>query len=113
MAEAIDEDGRDHGDEQPETGWRVVAENPSLVRMVDGLLSLPPRREFNKSELAEITGVSRRSVHTHLDTLRQLGVVEAVPDTSPARFRFDRDSDVSRALIELDAAVNRNGPNAE
>lgn len=113
MSEATDESAGDAGGEQSETGWRVVAENPSLVRVVDALLSLPPRREFDESELAEITGVSRRSVHTHLDTLRQLDVVEAVPDTSPPRFRFDRDSDVSRALIELDAAVSRNGPHAE
>jgi DNA-binding transcriptional ArsR family regulator len=95
------------------TGWRVIADNPSMVAIIDTLLSLPDRREFNKSELAEFADVSRRSVQTHTSTLLRLGVVEEVPNTSPPRYRFDPGSEVSEALVRLDGAVNRNGPHAE
>jgi Fe2+ or Zn2+ uptake regulation protein len=56
-----------------------------------------------------MAGVSRQSVYTHLDFLLALGVMESVEDTSPQRYRFDPESDVSRALVQLDGAVNRAG----
>lgn len=95
------------------TGWQVIADNPSMVAIIDTLLSLPEHREFNKSELADIADVSRRSVQTHTSTLLRLGVVEEVPNTSPPRYRFDSESEVSEALFALDGAVNRSGPHAD
>lgn len=92
------------------TGWTVIAKNDSVVDIVDTLLDMPQKREFNKSELSELAGVSRKSVHNHIDLLLQLGVVTEVPGTSPQRYRFDAESEVAEHLIRLDGAVNNAGP---
>ncbi|MFB6199163.1 MAG: winged helix-turn-helix domain-containing protein [Halobacteriaceae archaeon] len=94
------------------TGWGLIARNRSVVNIVDTLLDLPPHREFNKSELAELADVSRKSVHTHLDLLLELGIVEEVPETSPQRYRFDPESEISTLIIKLDGAINNAGPEA-
>lgn len=94
------------------TGWKVIAKNNSVVDIIDTLLDMPQQREFNKSELAEFAGVSRKSVHNHIDLLLQLEVVTEVPDTSPQRYRFDAESEVAEHLIRLDGAVNNAGPHA-
>lgn len=95
------------------TGWAVIAKNSSVVDMVDALLSIPARREFNKTELAELADVSRKSVHTHIGLLLQLEILTEVPDTTPTRYRFDPESEVSRQLMRLDGAVNAAGPYAD
>lgn len=95
------------------TGWEVIAKNDSVVDMIDALLSVPAHEEFNKSELAEMAGVSRKSVHTHIDLLLQLGVVVEVLDTTPTRYRFDPESEVALQLMRLESAVNAAGPSAE
>lgn len=92
------------------SGWIALSKNESVVYLVDALLDLPPHREFNKSELAEKAEVSRQSVHRHLDLLAHAGIVEGVDGTSPQRYRFNADSPVSEALIQLDGALNEVGP---
>jgi Fic family protein len=91
------------------SGWLALTRNDSVPYIVDGLLDLPPHREFNQTELAEIAGVSRQSVARHLQLLLSAGIVEPVENTSPQRYRFDEDSAVSRALVELDGAMNAAG----
>ena len=86
--------------------WMVLTRNESLGYIIDALLDLAPHRECNKTELAELAGVSRNSVGTHVELLLTLGIVEPVEGTSPTRYRFDPDSGVSRALVELEGAVN-------
>lgn len=87
------------------TGWLYLTRNDSVPLIIDALLDLPAHREFNQTELADLAGVSRQSVNRHLDLLLDLGVVEPVEHSSPQRYRFDADADVSRRLIELDGAV--------
>lgn len=94
------------------TGWTVIAKNNSVVDIVDTLLDMPPHREFNQTELSEYAPVSRKSVNRHIDFLLELEVVEKVPKSSPQRYRFNPESNVSKALIELDGAVNNKGPYA-
>lgn len=94
------------------SGWLVLARNESVARIVDALLDLPPHREFNQSELADHADVSRQSVNRHLDLLVDISVVEPVANTRPQRYRFDPTSDVSRAIVELDGAMNAAGPGA-
>lgn len=106
--EATDETG-EFREEFP-SGWLALTKNESVPYVVDALLDLPPRREFNQTELAEHAGVSRQSVSRHLDLLLAAGIVEPVGDTSPRRYRFDEESPVSRALIRLDGAMNDVGP---
>lgn len=94
------------------TGWAILTKNQSVVEMIDTLLSLPPRREFHKTELAKLADVSRKSVHNHIDLLLELEIIIEVPDTVPQRYRFNPESDVSESLIKLDGAVNNAGPHA-
>lgn len=91
------------------SGWLVLTRNESVAYIIDALLDLPPHREFNQSELADHAGVSRQSVSRHLELLLEVGVLDPVENTSPQRYRFDEDSPVSRALIQLDGAVNAAG----
>jgi DNA-binding transcriptional ArsR family regulator len=100
-------------DEYP-TGWRILTQKDSVGLMLDAIMDSLPGSEFTKTELAERAGVSRQSVHTHLDMLLALGVLERVPETSPERYRADRESDVLELLHRLEGAVNeRMNPAAE
>lgn len=92
-------------DEYP-SGWRALTKNDSVTRIIDALLDLPPRREFNKSELADEADVSRQSVGRHINLLVGLGIVEEVENTSPQRYRFNPKSPVSEAIIKLEGAMN-------
>lgn len=92
------------------SGWLILTRNESVPFIVDALLDHPPRREFNKTELAEAAGVSRQSVARHLDLLLTVDVVEPVEGTSPQRYRFDPEASVSKALIRLDGEMNTAGP---
>lgn len=102
----------ERADEQSQTGWLVLARQESAAKIVDSLLDFPPHREFNQTELADIAGVSRQSVHTHLDMLLDVEILESVDGTRPQRYRFVPDSPVSKAIIRLDGAMNAAGPNA-
>jgi hypothetical protein len=109
MSEATRQ-GRADGDGEASTGWLVLAERRSMATLIDALLNYPPHREFNQTELAEIADISRQSVNSHLNLLVDVGVLEPVDGTSPRRFRFDPENRVSRAIIELDGAMNAAGP---
>lgn len=95
------------------SGWLALTKNESVPYIVDALLDLPPHREVNQTELAELAGVSRQSVSRHLDLLLTAEVIEPVEGTSPQRYRFDPESEVSRAIFRLDGAMNAIGPDAE
>lgn len=89
------------------SSWMALTQNDSVGFIIDTLLDLPPHREFNKSELAEMAGVSRNSVGSHMELLLTLKIVEQVEGTSPPRYRFNPDSGVSRAIVELEGEVNK------
>lgn len=98
------------GREGAETGWLALARNESVARMIDALLDRPPHSQFTQTELAEAAGVSRQSVHRHLEFLLAIGVLEPVERTSPRRYTFDPESEVSEAIVRLDGAMNAAGP---
>jgi len=95
--------------EPADTGWVVLARNDSVATIVDALLDRPSHDQFTQTELAAAAGVSRQSVHRHLDLLLSIGVLEPVPDTSPRRYSFDPESEVSQAIVRLDGAMNAAG----
>lgn len=95
------------------TGWLVLTKNESAAKIVDALLDLPPHREFNQSELSDLAGVSRQSVSNHLDLLLGVNIIEPVEQSSPQRYRFNPESEVSQAVIQLDGAMNAAGPGPE
>lgn len=92
------------------SGLMALLKNESIAYILDALLDAPPHREFNQSELARSAGVSRQTVSRHLELLLGLGILDEVENTSPTRYRFNPDSDVSTALVELEGAVNAAGP---
>lgn len=92
------------------TGWLVLARNESIAEIVDALLDRPPHSQFTQTELATVAGVSRQSVNRHLDLLLDIGVLTAVDNTSPRRYSFVPDSEVSEAIVALDGAMNAAGP---
>lgn len=112
MSETDDGNYNAEFDADYKTGWRVLTGNQSVVKMIDTLLDFPPHKEVTKTELAELAGVSRQSVHNHIELLVYIDVVEPVPDSSPQRYRFNHESEVSEAIIRLEGAMNRKGPNA-
>lgn len=96
--------------EEYPSGWLVLTQRAAASKIIDALLDLPPHREFNQTELAELAGVSRQSVSRHLDLLVGVEVIQPVSGTSPQRYRFNPESDVSQAIIQLDGAMNAAGP---
>jgi DNA-binding transcriptional ArsR family regulator len=92
-------------DEYP-SGWRVLTQHESVGYMIDALMDAPDYH-FSKSKLAEKAGVSRQSVHTHLDLLLRLGIVEVVEGASPAKYTLNSDNEVVRELHRLNGLVNQ------
>ncbi|MCO8266555.1 winged helix-turn-helix domain-containing protein [Haloferax sp. AB510] len=90
-------------------GWLVLTQNDSAAKIIDALIKKKVRREMNKSEIADISGVSRQSVLNHIDLLIEIGVLDKVQRTKPQRYQFNLDSDVCKAVTRLDAAMHSDG----
>jgi Fic family protein len=91
------------------SGVLHLFQHESVPVLIDALLTLPPSREFNKTELAEHAGVTRQTVSNYIDLLLETDVVEEVPNTSPRRYRVAK-SDVVEELFALNSALNAAGP---
>lgn len=87
------------------SGILHLFQHESVPIILDSLLTLPPGREFNKTELAEHAGVTRQTVSNYTDLLLETDVVEKVPNTSPRRYRV-ADSVVVEELFALNSALN-------
>jgi len=90
------------------SGWLHLTQHDAIPILVDALLDLPPKREFNKTEFAEHAGVTRQTVGNYTDLLLDVELIEEVPNTSPRRYRV-ADSTVVRELFELNSALNTVG----
>ena len=105
-----DSDGTDTKEARLEnpSGVLYLFEHESIPILIDAILTLPPGREFNKTELADHAGVTRQTVSKYLDRLLDLDIVEAVPNTSPRRYQV-ADSVVVEELFALNSALNAAG----
>lgn len=111
MSETTDQEQETRGVRNTHpSGLMALMKNESIAYILDALLDAPPHREYNQSELARQAGVSRQTVNRHLELLVGLGIMDEVDETSPTRYRFNPDSDVSTQLIKLEGAVNAAGP---
>jgi Fic family protein len=90
------------------SGVLYLFQHESVPILIDAVLTLPPGREFTKTELAGHAGVTRQTVSKYIDLLLETDVVEDVPNSSPRRYRV-ADGDVVRALFELNSALNTAG----
>lgn len=91
------------------SGVLHLFQHESVPVLIDALLTLPPGREFNKTELGDHAGVTRQTVSNYIDLLLETNVVEEVPNTSPRRYRVAK-SDVVEELFVLNSALNAAGP---
>ena len=87
------------------SGVLYLFRHESVSLLIDALLTLPPGREFNKTELASHAGVTRQTVSTHIELLLETDIVEEVPNTSPRRYRVAK-SEVVQELFGLNSALN-------
>ena len=87
------------------SGVLYLFQHRSVPLILDTLLSLPPGREFNKTELAEMAGVTRQTVGRYVDLLLEVTILEAVDETSPQRYRV-ADSPVVEELHAVNSAIN-------
>lgn len=87
------------------TGVLHLFQHKSVPILIDAILTLPPGREFNKTELADHAGVTRQTVSNYIDLLLETEIVEEVPNTSPRRYRV-ANSEAVKELFELNSALN-------
>jgi len=104
---AVEKDTKEARLENP-SGVLYLFQHESIPILIDTILTLPPRREFTKTELADHAGVTRQTVSKYIDHLLDLDIVEVVPNTSPRRYRV-ADSDVVEELFALNSALNAVG----
>ena len=86
------------------TGWLYLCQHESVHLMIDALLQVDPKKEFNQTELAEFAGVSRQSVRRHIEKLVELGVVATT--AGGRRYHYDLNSPVGQRIAELNAEIN-------
>lgn len=101
---AAEQDTKEARLENP-SGVLYLFQHESIPIIIDAILTLPPRREFTKTELADHAGVTRQTVSKYIDRLVDLTIIEPVPTTSPRRYRV-ADSDVVAELFALNSALN-------
>lgn len=99
-----DQDVKETRLEHP-SGLLYLMQHDAVPIILDALLDLPPGREFNKSEFADHSGVTRQTVGNYIDLLIEVDIVERVPNTTPQRYRL-AESDVVQELFELNSALN-------
>ena len=104
---AAEKDTKEARLENP-SGILYLFQHESIPILVDAILTLPPGREFTKTELADHAGVTRQTVSKYIDRLLDLDIVEAVPNTSPRRYQV-ADSAVVEELFALNSALNAAG----
>jgi len=104
--EAGESDMAELRDEYP-SGWRILTQHDSVSYMTDTLLDMPDQH-FTKAGLADQAGVSRQSVHTHIDLLVKLDIAERVEGTGTVKYtRSSADEDMIRLLVKLNGLVNQ------
>ena len=104
---AVEKDTKEARLENP-SGILYVFQHESVPILIDAILTLPPGREFTKTELADHAGVTRQTVSKYIDLLLETDIVEEVPNSSPRRYRVAK-SNVVQELFELNSALNTSG----
>jgi hypothetical protein len=87
--------------------WVELTSHPAACRMLRALLDAQGM-DLNKSDLAEMADVGRRTVHNNIDLLVSLGLVEETRTTSGAQMYALRDAEdapVVEAFINFHDAL--------
>ena len=104
---AAEKDTKEARLENP-SGVLYLFQHESVPILIDAILTLPPGREFTKTELADYAGVTRQTVSKYIDLLVETEIVEEVANSSPRRHQVAK-SDAVQELFELNSALNAAG----
>lgn len=90
------------------TGWTKLAGTSARARIIEAILSHPGQYEITCPEIADDADVHIKTVYDHIDDLTDLGLIEHVRTVGRTRlYEIQMDSEVTRALFELDGAATR------
>lgn len=89
------------------SGWLYLCQHESVHFMIDALVQVDSRKEFNQTELASFAGVSRQSVRRHIDKLIELGVVAET--AGGRRYHYNLESPVGKLVAELNGELTAIG----
>lgn len=89
------------------SGWLYLCQHESVHLIIDALLQVDPKKEFNQTELAKFAGVSRQSVRRHIDKLVELGVVAET--AGGKRYHYNLESPTGQLIAELNGELNAIG----
>ncbi|WP_010612227.1 hypothetical protein, partial [Halococcus hamelinensis] len=74
----------------------------------DALLSSPPNREFKTNELADKSGITPKSVESHIGSLVGLGVVEKMTkNRDRPRYTINEKSPITQEIFKLNRIVEQ------
>ncbi len=60
-------------------------------------------QDLNVTQIAELAGVTRKTVYEHIDDLVALGVIEHTRDVAGSKmYQVDRDDDIAEKIAELE-----------
>ena len=104
---AVEKDTKEARLENP-SGVLYLFQHESVPILLDAILTLPPGREFTKTELADHAGVTRQTVSKYTDLLLETDIIEEIPNSSPRRYRVAK-TNVVQELFELNSALNASG----
>jgi len=77
----------------------------SVPIMTKSLFGFPTSREFTKSELAEKSDLTPRSVSNRIDILLELGIIKEVEGAD--RYTINLDGEITWKLRELDGLIKK------
>jgi hypothetical protein len=103
LSDAVEETGAVEASDasDDESGFEYLARLESVRLMLDALLETDPGQSLTQEDVHQLTGVSRKRVWLHVETLVDLAVVEESGD----EYVVDPHSPVLRWIQSLDAAV--------
>lgn len=72
------------------------------VKLLTAFLA-DPDFDHNVTDIARLSGATRKTVYKHLDDLLELGVVEQTRETGNSpRYRLDKDNEATKLLAQLE-----------
>lgn len=101
------------GDTRLHTGWHVVAETEEMPTIIDTLLGLDDDRTYTRSELAEASGISLKTLHLMDDVsvAVELGMLDRhETDGEEVTYSVNADSEVLSKARAFGEAVTAARP---
>lgn len=89
------------------SGWLGLADNEDLRFLIDAILEMRPNKSFTPEDLQQRSGVSGLSLHRHIKTLTNYGIIELASDEDNPEYQVNNDSEITRELIKLNGRAGR------